>query len=744
VTTAPINYTDSILDEVGAIALCIDRESGEIFDCRGNAGPAIDGAELAGRHWREALGLAAPGEPAAGDPAAGDPAAGNSPLARALEAGLDTVLPPLLLRPAAGRALVAGGLLLSRRLRDRDALVLLLRELAYEGFAAFATGAAATGRDASDWIAVLGLDVQACDGSGVRDTAGLMRDIRRGLQQILRARDRMGPPRGTAMPLLLRGADGGVADICRALQSHLCTVLAASPSGALRTRVCIGLARVAPGEDLLCTLYAANNAFLQARLEGNGEGIRVAREGDGTALAAVASEAFGLFSAGRDDSGDTGGPECQSTCALPGRSLETGIEGYVGDNMEGAIDQAVFLSRVDTPVAIVGPRGTGKMYVAKIIHRESGGAPDALVLIDCSELRSRREALRRIAAALQEAAGKTLVLKSPHLMHGDAQLRLARQISTRVLAEVSPPRYLTDTRFIALFPDELEHLIRCGALQERLAGVFAGYPIRVPPLRDRGRAVLRWAHKILGQESACRARRIIGFTPDAEQALLLHDWPGNISEMRGAIAGALDRTDKEWITPVDLGIFRGASPASASRVLPDRPFLRVVLEEVQEVPHYTPSALERLTVALGVALHALLEQALVEPLGAWLDDEVVVAACDRYRGNRRAAAEFLHTRPRNLNRWLPGIAAREAGREASTLWQEPRRLVREWIGETAPPAEAPQLLAQALLLSHVVEQCEGNSVAERARIMGVSTPTYQKRLRAIQRGSSRHAREEGG
>ena len=43
--------------------------------------------------------------------------------------------------------------------------------------------------------------------------------------------------------------------------------------------------------------------------------------------------------------------------------------------------------------------------------------------------------------------------------------------------------------------------------------------------------------------------------------MLQHDWPGNISEMRQCIVAAMDKTDKEWLTPVDLGIFKGLSAA---------------------------------------------------------------------------------------------------------------------------------------------------------------------------------------
>ena len=412
--------------------------------------------------------------------------------------------------------------------------------------------------------------------------------------------------------------------------------------------------------------------------------------------------------------------------------LETGIDGYVGDNMEGAVDQAMFLASLDVPIAIIGPRGTGKLYVARIIHREWGGEAGRLVEIDCREFHSRKQANTRIATELKRGEGKTLVFKSAQLMNADAQLKLARQISSRTLADVSPPSYLPRIKLIALFPDNLEKLIRWDGLTPQLASVFAGYPIFVPPIKDRRQAVLRWAHKILGQECDLRERYVRGFTPDAEQAMLQHDWPGNISEIRQCIVDALDKTDKEWISPVDLGIFKGISSERAPLVSEPHPFLSMAGEVPKEEDAYTPSAFEALEVALGEAVSNLLARNSVHSLGTWLEDEVVLAVCDRYGNDLRGAADFLHTKPRNISRWLPKIQSREAQRAGSSLWQDSRRLVREWIRETSQVAAPPLQLISGVLLQQILEQGHSLNVADRARIMGVSVPTYHKRLQDSQ------------
>jgi DNA-binding NtrC family response regulator len=332
---------------------------------------------------------------------------------------------------------------------------------------------------------------------------------------------------------------------------------------------------------------------------------------------------------------------------------------------------------------------------------------------------------------LAQGEGKTLVFKSPHLMNAEVQLKLARQISSRTLADVSPPRYLPRIKLIALFPEKLEVLIRRGELTVPLASVFAGYPIHVPPIKDRKQAVLRWAHKILGQEGVVRDRDMKGFTPDAEQAMLLYDWPGNISEMRQCIYDALEKTDKDWLTPVDLGLFKGINPDGVPYLPEPKPFLAMAQADDSEDDSYVPSVLEGLHVALGEAVHNVLALNMIKPLGAWMEDELVLAALDRYRGDLRQTGDFLHTKPRNISRWMPKIALREEDRNGSALWQKPRRLLREWVRESPQSAESPLLLMADKLMAHVNEQGGALSSATRARIMGVSTPTYLKRLREI-------------
>jgi DNA-binding NtrC family response regulator len=590
-----------------------------------------------------------------------------------------------------------------------------------------------------DVLAVMSVDQLRYDSAWSLDsTSHLVGELHAALFQLVRGSDQLGQPWGNVLVLALKRTDASEAlDLCAAMTSHLQNLLDDRGEDSLQSgRISTALAVCDESSGPLGALLAALNALRRIQCSPDTRQPVWAKAGDVIDLLCSAMDQS-LVQLGPVAAVSETGPAFQAVPVPRTGALETDIDGYVEDNMEGAIDQAVFLSHVDIPIAIVGASGTGKLYIAKTVHREAGGLPEDVSDIDCREFRGRRAALRRIAAELDGGEGKTLVFKSPHQMHPEAQRKLARQISSRVLADTDPPRYLPAMRLIALFPDNIDHLMLHGGLEPALAGVFAGYPIYVPALRDRDRAVLRWAHKILVQESAARDRQMKGFTPDAEQVLQHHSWPGNISEMRRVIAAALDNTDRPWITPVDLGLFAGVGERSVPGK--SEPGIYLSLAEEEPADGYQSTLQEQVSVALGKALESNLKMDQVKPLGSWLDDEVVLAACEKFRGDVPEAARLLQTRSRNIARWMPSILSRDYERNSSLLWQEPRKLVRSWILDSEVMESPPQQFMQDMLMGHVIRQCEALGVRQRAELMGVSAPTYTKRL---QEWKSRQWRED--
>ncbi|GHD34758.1 sigma 54-interacting transcriptional regulator [Halioglobus pacificus] len=412
-----------------------------------------------------------------------------------------------------------------------------------------------------------------------------------------------------------------------------------------------------------------------------------------------------------------------------------GDPGYVVDNMEGAVDQAVFLAKVDMPVAIIGARGTGKMYIAQVVHEAAGGSPEDMIVLDCHELRSREQSFRKICALVDHCKDQTLVFKSPHLMHPDTQDRVARMVSTRTFFNEKPPRYLPRVRLLAVFPETLEKLVAQERLSRKLASAFAGYPIVVPPLKDRGKAVLRWGEKILGQEAARRNRSIKGLTPDAERAMLAHKWTGNITEVRERIIEALDYSDHEWITAADIGL-HDAGDTATEPTTNGAAFLDWASEGADTQEVYTPTALEELESLVAAMVAREVASPSGAPLGTWLQDELVTATLERYDGEQGRAASFLCTQARNLGRWAPRIAERTATRHAYRDWREVARLVRDWVRALPAEPPSPPATLEKLLLIQLERSGDNVTSREKSRLLGVSVPTYQKRLKHYDIGDS--------
>lgn len=654
-----------------------------------------------------------------------------------LQSGLRIAVPPLLVRTTAGKETLLAGCVLPGKKEPQHASWLLLWPATSEEIVSDTAPVAGD----TDTVAVVAVD-QLHYGPrwGLAETVNLLWRVHDQLREIIRGQDAVLNVSGAAVSVVLRDVDQDTAgDMSRAILSHL---YGAIPE-LVDARLCVGLATCRQAEGTLAALVAASRSASLAQWDGAHESIREATHSDHELLLAQLVGAAALLSVpasgrarDRTDEDAAGMQPDEVITSPPLAPIETNIEGYVVDNMEGAVDQALFLARLDVPVGVVGPAGTGKMYIAKVIHEEAGAGSESLVAIDCREFRGRLSANKRIASELARGEGKTLVFKSPHLMHIEAQQKLAKQITTRTLADASPPRYLPSMKFIALFPESLELLVRRGELAPALASAFAAYPIQVPPIRDRKQAVLRWAHKILGQEGAQRDRRMKGFTPDAERAMLVYNWPGNISEMRLCIHDALDKTDKDWLTPVDLGLYEGIEPEGLPQEPETRAFLALVEEADAAQATYEPTTTENLDVALGEAIHDMLALELIKPVGTWLEDDLVLAALDRYRHDVPKAAAFLHTTARNIRRWLPKIQAREEERASSSLWQKPRRLLRDWVRETVPPESSPLTTLHDRLMQHLQRQGGGLSSAKRASVMGVSTPTFLKRLRDLQDNES--------
>jgi DNA-binding NtrC family response regulator len=88
---------------------------------------------------------------------------------------------------------------------------------------------------------------------------------------------------------------------------------------------------------------------------------------------------------------------------------------------------------------------------------------------------------------------------------------------------------------------------------------LAVFPIRVPPLRERGDDVVLLARHFATQLGKELRKREATLSDESVEALRAHGWPGNVRELENAIERACILADSLALTPEDLGL----SPAGA-------------------------------------------------------------------------------------------------------------------------------------------------------------------------------------
>ena len=188
-----------------------------------------------------------------------------------------------------------------------------------------------------------------------------------------------------------------------------------------------------------------------------------------------------------------------------------------GESVEPVVAESPGMRRVlrevdelrgdDGPVAIVGEPGTGRAFIARVLHERCRGAERPLIELDCAELREDDAVALVLGAgeaggdsagvrigALQLATGGSLLLRHLEALPPTVQTALAERIAGRTMrgGDGPPPRLMVT---VGQAPDRLE---AAGALDEALAGLIGHRVLRMPRLADRRRDILPLVEQFLG------------------------------------------------------------------------------------------------------------------------------------------------------------------------------------------------------------------------------------------------------
>jgi transcriptional regulator with GAF, ATPase, and Fis domain len=220
-------------------------------------------------------------------------------------------------------------------------------------------------------------------------------------------------------------------------------------------------------------------------------------------------------------------------------------------SLAGALQKIRRAAPTNVPILIMGETGTGKELAARLVHEESRRSEGPFVAVNCaaipkdlleSELFGHERgaftgALSTKAGAFERAHGGTLFLDEIGDMALEHQAKVLRAIQEGEVQRVggSSPKKI-DVRIVAATHRDLRARAVEGAFREDLYYRLAGYELRLPPLRERGRDVLAIAKALLERESPGKY-----FSRSAQALLLGYSWPGNVREVENVVrAAAID------------------------------------------------------------------------------------------------------------------------------------------------------------------------------------------------------------
>ena len=233
--------------------------------------------------------------------------------------------------------------------------------------------------------------------------------------------------------------------------------------------------------------------------------------------------------------------------------------------MVGQLQHLVQLPNV--PVLLMGETGTGKEYLAKVIHHSSARGKGPFVKISCTTLSPQRferdlfgyergafaGAERRKLGLLDQVDTGTLFIDEI----GDLDLSMQGKV-VGIVQDQSYRRLggtediVGDFRVIASSYRDLKTEVSAGRFREDLFYRLNVVPLVVPQLRNRREDIIPLAKLFMTKYGVELGKEVTDIDPRAVKTLQQYEFPGNVRELQNMIERAMMLSVGRTLTPGDL------------------------------------------------------------------------------------------------------------------------------------------------------------------------------------------------
>ncbi len=226
---------------------------------------------------------------------------------------------------------------------------------------------------------------------------------------------------------------------------------------------------------------------------------------------------------------------------------------------------------------LAGEKGTGKEFLARIVHGIEGKDRSSLIKVRCPELDERT--LEESMFGKKSASGRAKSRRSAKAKRGTLLLvridrlepHLRPKIAEIVRNHVDPetgnlvlPEW--DLRIVCTSLQDPETLIAEEGFPQELADILARRVIRIPTLAVRKKDIPLYVDHFLKEAVEEFDRDITGVDQEAMARLMAYSWPGNVKELKILIEHVVMTAPGPHITAGDLLIPADDRPAySAAR-----------------------------------------------------------------------------------------------------------------------------------------------------------------------------------